>query len=63
MDFVQRGGEGSNPKSKLFVVDFGTIRIQISGRSRAIDPYFFFLGGGGVNKKYGQNPYFHFFFG
>ena len=65
MEFVQRGGEGSNPKSKLFGIHFGSIAIKIWGRSRAIDTYFWIqtLGGrGGGQQKFGRNPYFHFFF-
>ena len=40
MEFVQRGGEGSNPKSQLFAIHFGSIEIKFWGQSRAIDTYF-----------------------
>ena len=59
---MSKGGEGSNPKSKRFGIHFGSIEIQILVWSRAIDTYFWIQTlGGRVNKKFGQNPYFHFF--
>ena len=65
MEFVQRGGEGSNPKSKLFGIHFGSIAIKIWGRSRAIDTYFWIqtLGGrGGSTKSLDEIHTFIFFF-
>ena len=49
MEFVQR----SNPKSKLFGIHFGSIDIQIWGRSRAINTYFWIqtLRGRGGQQK------------
>ena len=55
MEFVQRGGRGQTPNSNFFGIHFGSIEIKIWGQFRAIDTYFW------VNKKFGQNPYFHFF--
>ena len=64
MEFVQRGGEGSNPKSKLFGIHFCSIAIKIWGRSRAIDTYFWIqtLGGGGGQQKVWTKSILSFFF-
>ena len=63
MEFFQRGRRGQTPNPNFFGIHFGSIAIEIWGRSRAIDTYYFIqtLGGGWVNKKFGRNPYFHFF--
>ena len=56
-------GEGSNPKSKLFGIHFGSIEIEIWGRFRAIDPYFWIqtLGGWGSTKSLDEIHTFNFF--
>ena len=40
MKFVQRGRSGQTPNPNFFGIHFGSIEIQIWGRSRAIDTYF-----------------------
>ena len=63
MEFVQRGVRGQTQNPNFFGSHFGSIEIQIWRRYRVIDTYFWIqtLGGRGVNKKFGQNPYFYFF--
>ena len=60
MEFVQRGGEGSI----LFGIHFGSFEIQILGRSRAIDTFFWIqtLGGGGGQQKVWTKSILSFFF-
>ena len=62
MEFVQRGGRGQTQNPNFFSIHFVSIEMKILGRSRAIDTYFWIQTLGGVNKKFGRNPYFHFFF-
>ena len=54
MEFVQRGARGQTLNTNFFGIHFGTIDIQIWGRSRAINTYFWIqtLGGmGGGQQK------------
>ena len=57
------GGRGQPPNPNFVSINFGSTDNKFWGLSRAIDTYFWIqtLGGRGVNKKFGRNPYFYFF--